>query len=75
MDTPAERIAALVRGWSPFTYCFACLAATLEMPEHAARDAALTVLVRPEYDVIRRVCYTCRRMSDVLAFSGPPDED
>jgi hypothetical protein len=70
-QTISERVAGPVRDWSPFSFCLACLAATLDLPEHLVRAATPSVLEGPEYEIASHVCYTCRRMSDMLTFSGP----
>lgn len=67
MQTPAERIAALVRDSAPSGLCFSCIARMLDMSEHAARDATVRLVVKREYQLIRRVCSACHRLDEVLA--------
>ena len=66
MVTTAEQVARAVLQNSPYARCFACLATQVGVSEKDARDAAQVLIVRQDFGISRRVCYTCTRVDDVL---------
>jgi hypothetical protein len=66
MSPLAQRVAATVYRNSPHAICFTCLAAQHELAEHDVRAAALVLIARLGIGLVRRTCYSCRRVDEVL---------
>jgi hypothetical protein len=62
----AEGIACAVLQNFPHTLCFHCLAAEQGITEHDARAAALVLIARDHFDVVRRFCHSCQRTEESL---------
>ena len=62
----AEAIARAVLQNFPHTLCFHCLAAEQGIKEHDARAAALVLIARDHFDVVRRICHSCQRPEESL---------
>jgi hypothetical protein len=65
MSPLAQRVANAVYQNSPHVLCFTCLAAQQGLNEHDVR-AALVWIARSGLTLVRRVCYSCRRMDEIL---------
>ena len=72
MNQPnAPRIATLLRQHVPLGLCGDCVAAELGLSPRQVHDAALMLVLRERgFQMIRRLCNTCRRTEDILAFDG-----
>ena len=72
MNLPsAPRIASLLRQHVPLGLCGDCVAAELGLSPRQVHDAALMLVLRERgFQMIRRLCNTCRRTEDILAFDG-----
>jgi hypothetical protein len=66
MSPVATRVAEAVCRNSSRVLCFACLAAQEGLDEHDVRAAALVLISRAGLILVRRVCYTCQRMDEML---------
>jgi hypothetical protein len=55
-----------IRENSPFARCFTCLARQLMVTETMVREVAQVLVVRDEFVLDQRVCYTCQRVEDLL---------
>ena len=62
----AEGIARAVLQNVPHTLCFHCLAAEQGITEHDARAAALVLIARDHFDVVRRMCHSCQRTDESI---------
>jgi len=62
----AEGIARAVLQNVPHTLCFHCLAAEQGINEHDARAAALVLIARDHFTVVRRICRSCQRTEESL---------
>ena len=67
MTPLAQRIIGAVYQNSPHLYCFACLAAQLEVEEHDVRAVALIVIMRGGLQLVSRLCSRCHSSGDTLA--------
>jgi len=62
----AEGLARAVLQSFPHPLCFRCLAAGQGIKEHDARAAALVLIARDHFDVVRRICHSCQRTDESL---------
>jgi hypothetical protein len=62
----AGRLTSVVEQAHPHAVCFSCLAMAEGVPEAEIRGAAQIAVIRDGLRVIRRVCYRCARVEDVL---------
>jgi hypothetical protein len=70
-DDLDARMIRLLRAEHPFAYCDECLAALLLVPAESARATALRLAGDAErFQRINRMCYRCRRTTDVLVLNA-----
>lgn len=62
----AGRLTSVVVQTHPYAVCFSCLAIAEGVPEAEVRGAAQVAVIRDGLRVVRRVCYRCARVDDVL---------
>jgi hypothetical protein len=62
----AGRLTSVVVEAHPYAVCFSCLAIAEGVPEAEVRGAAQIAVIRDGLRVVRRVCYRCARVDDVL---------
>jgi hypothetical protein len=67
------QITALLRQHAPLVLCSDCVAAKLGLPPKDVRDAAQGLVLRRGFQIVRRLCYTCCRTDDMVAFDGRGD--
>jgi hypothetical protein len=67
----AEGIARAVLQNFPHTLCFRCLAAEQGIKEHDARAAALVLIARDTFMIVRQVCHACQCTEETLVFEKP----
>ena len=66
MNPIAESLAHAVLANFPYALCFRCLATQQGLTEHDARAAALVLIARDHFDVVRRICHSCQRTDESL---------
>jgi hypothetical protein len=62
----ARRLTSVVVQARPYAVCFSCLAMVEGVPEAEIRGAGQIAVVRNGLRVVRRVCYRCAQVDDVL---------
>jgi hypothetical protein len=72
MVTTAEQVARAVLQNSPYVRCFECLSRQVGLLDRVVREAAQVMIVRDDFHVERRVCYTCGRTDDALVSGKDP---
>ena len=67
----AERIMRAVVEHHPYVYCFPCLALEHGVREFDVREIAQVAVFREGFRVLRRACYRCNLVDDVLVAPDP----
>ena len=62
----AKRLTIVVVQTHPYAMCFTCLAMAEAVTEAEVRAAAQIAVIRDGLRVIRRACYRCARVDEVL---------
>jgi hypothetical protein len=62
--------ADLLRQHVSLGFCCDCLAVKLAQLPKDVRNAAQLLILQPGFSMVRRVCYSCRRTQDILAFDA-----
>jgi hypothetical protein len=66
MTPLVDRLTNAVVQSYPYALCFACLAMDELVSEPEVRDAAQVAVIRDGLRVVRRVCYRCAKVDDML---------
>jgi hypothetical protein len=66
--------ADLLRQHVSLGFCCDCLAVKLAQLPKDVRNAAQFLILQPGFSMVRRICYSCRRTQDILAFDARSDE-
>jgi hypothetical protein len=72
-QSSTAQITALLRQHAPLVLCCDCVAAKLGLPPKDVRDAAQGLVLQRGFRIVRRLCYTCHRTDDIVAFDGRDD--
>lgn len=70
----AARLTSVVVRSHPYALCFACLAMDQAVAETEVRGAAQIAVIRDGLRVVRRVCYRCAKVDDVLVTKDGSEE-
>ncbi len=62
----AGRLTSVVVQAHPYAVCFSCLAIAEGVPEAEVRGAAQVAVIRDGLRVVRRACYRCGWVDDML---------
>jgi hypothetical protein len=66
MSPLAQRVANAVYLSSPRVLCFPCLAGQHGLNEHDTRAAALVLVARAGFGLVRQACSSCQSVDEVL---------